>query len=94
MSAKLKLAIILALSFTVLPGLAFASAGEISSAYPGAERILVTSDGGLAVYSSAGALLSGFPVWAEGVFGDKPLAVKLRRAKTAAGMRKALTPYL
>jgi hypothetical protein len=42
----------------------------------------------------AGGKRHDFALWADGVFGDKPLAVKLRRAKTAAGMRKALTPYL
>jgi len=35
-----------------------------------------------------------FALWASGVFADKALAVKLRRAKTPAGMRRALAPYL
>ncbi|MDP3735205.1 MAG: hypothetical protein Q8R39_02125 [bacterium] len=35
-----------------------------------------------------------FASWAEGVFADKALALRLRRAKTPAGMRKALAAYL
>ena len=35
-----------------------------------------------------------FALWAEGVFTDKALAIKLRRAKTPTGMRKALAAYL
>ena len=35
-----------------------------------------------------------FALWVEGVFADKALASKLRRAKTPAGMRRALAAYL
>ncbi len=73
MFTKLKLTLIAVLGFLVLPGLVFASVGEINPASPGAERILITNDGGLAVYSASGKLLSGFPVWAEGVFEGNPI---------------------